>query len=183
MERPALVLVLLAGCWIGTEARPPAQTPAPVPARPSGRPPLEISLERTACLGRCPVYKIAIRDAGRVEWRGAANVAAPGPRTRPIQRADVDALDRELAAARFFDRDAFGFLPKEPVCVTSGNTRSCSFTSYTLCSDTSRTILTVRRGSLQHRIENDHCSDEDPALAELERRIIERAGVAPWIGR
>jgi len=179
MER--LALVLLAGCWTGTEARPAA--PEPTPARPNGRPTLEISLERTACLGRCPVYKVAIRDGGRVEWRGGANVAAPGSRTRRIERAALDVLDREVAAARFFDRDPFGYLPKEPICVTSGNTRSCSFTSHTFCSDTSRTILTVRRGDRQHRIENDHCSDEDPALAELELRILERAGVAPWIGR
>src|SRR5689334_25254204 len=125
MER--LALVLLAGCWTGTEARPAAPEPELPPARPSERPPLEISLERTACLGRCPVYKVAIRDDGRVEWRGAAHVAAPGARTRRIERAALDELDRELAAARFFDRDAFGALPKEAVCVMSGNVRSCSF--------------------------------------------------------
>jgi len=183
MERPALgpalSLSLLAGCWTGSTAQPAPPEPAP---RREG-PPLEISLERGPCFGSCPVYKLEIHGDGRVDWLGQQHVAAAGARAGRIAPADLDALDRELDAARFFDRDAFGKLPAEPTCVTQGNTRTCSFVSDTICSDTSPTLLIVRRGARVHRLRNDHCSDEDPALVELERRILERAGVAAWIGR
>jgi uncharacterized protein DUF6438 len=177
MER--LALVLLAACWTGSDAR----TAAPGPVAPREGPPLEISLERTPCFGTCPVYKLAIRDDGRVDWLGREHVAQVGARTRRIARADLDALDRDLEAARFFDRDLFGRVPQEPSCVTQGSTRSCTFTSDTICSDTSITILIVRRGRQLQRVHNEHCSDADPALDELERRILERAGAAAWIGR
>ena len=174
-----VALMLLAGCWTGSGAR----TEAPAPALPRTGPSLEISLEHGPCFGRCPVYKVTIGDDGRVAWLGGSDVAAAGARTRRITPADLDALDRELDAARFFERDRFGRLPREPICVTRGSVRSCTFPSETICSHTSRTILTVRRGHRAHRVENAHCSDEDAALAVLERRILERAGVAAWIGR
>ncbi len=172
-------LVLLAGCWTG--AGTPDATPEP--ALPRTRPALEITLERGPCFGTCPVFKLAIRDDGRVDWLGEEHVAALGSRTRVIARAELEALDREIDAARFFERDRFGRLPRKPVCVTRGNTRSCTFSSVMICSDSSHTILTVRRGRRSHRIDNAHCSDEDEALAELEQRILERAGAAAWIGR
>ena len=175
-----IVLVLLAGCWTGSGAR----TADPDEARPRDRAArLEISLERGSCFGPCPIYKLAIRADGRVEWRGAANVAAIGTRTSRIARAEIEALDREVEAARFFDRDRFGALPRELDCVTSGKTTTCTFTSDVICSSTSPTILTVRRGARSHRINVSHCADEDAALDRLEARIIERTSAAAWIGR
>src|SRR5688572_9820592 len=180
MERLARVapVLLLAGCWTGADA--PAA--APEPARPRGRPALEITIERGPCLGSCARFKLAIRDNGRVEWLGKEHVAAIGLRRGRISRDDLEELDREVDRAQFFARDRFGRLPRKPVCVTRGNTRSCTFTSETICGDTTHTILTVRRGARSHRIENDRCSDEDAALVELERRILERTGAAAWIG-
>lgn len=184
MERIALAALAVASaawtgaCWTGGST--PAAAPAPAMVR--ERPPLELSLARGPCFGTCPVFEVAIRDDGRVEWLGKAHVAVLGLRTRQIERAALDALDRELEAARFFDRDPAGHLPRKPSCVRRGNTMSCSFVSETICSDTSHTILTVRRGDRTHRIENAHCSDEDTALAALEAEILERAGVADWIG-
>lgn len=184
MARAALALALLAACWTGDAPRPAApESPAP----PRAGPPLEISLERSPCFGTCPVYKLAIRDDGRIDWLGREHVAALGARSRRITGADLDALDRALDraldAARFFDRDPFGRLPREPTCVTTGTTRTCTFASDIICSDTSSTILIVRRGRQVHRVQNEHCSDAAPALDELERQILERAGAAAWIGR
>lgn len=176
-----LALVLLAGCWTG--AAPLAESPEPRDAAaPRARPPLEIGLERGPCLGRCPEFELTIADDGHVRWWGKRNVAAIGHRTRRLAPADLDALDRELARARIFDRDENGHLPREPVCVQRGRSRSCSFSSSIVCSDTSHTTLRVRRGDRIHEIDDAHCSDEDAALIELERRIIESAGAATWIG-
>jgi hypothetical protein len=172
-------LVLLAGCWTAAGAR----TAEPAPESTAAGPDLEILLERTACFGRCPVFELAIRSDGRVDWTGEEHVAAIGRRTGRIRRDALESLDHEVALVRFFERDRYGKLPREPVCVTQGNTRSCTFTSETICGDTSRTILTVRRGARSHRIDVAHCSDDDPALDELEARIIARSGAAAWIGR
>ena len=173
-----LALVLLAGCWTGSDAR----TAAPEPARPGAPPTLEISLERGPCLGTCPVFKLVIRDSGRVDWLGEAHVAAIGARSGRISRTNLESLDQEVDLARFFARDRYGRIPHEPICVRRGNTRSCTFTSDVICSHTSHTILTVRRGRRSHRIDLAHCSDEDAALDELESRIIGRAGADEWIG-
>lgn len=178
LVRFALVL-LLAGCWTGGGA--PAA--APEPARPRDLPALEISLERGPCFGMCPQFKLTIRGDGRVDWVGKANVAAPGVRRGRISRDDLEALDREVDLARFFDRDRYGRIPREPVCTTRGNTRTCTFTSAVICGDISHSIITVRRGHHAHRIDFDHCAEDDDALDELEARIVMRAGAAPWIGR
>jgi len=174
-----IALVLLASCWTGPDARPATSAPAPPPALPA----FEISLERGPCFGDCPVYRLTIRGDGRVDWLGEEHVAAPGARSRQIAPADVQALENELAAARFFERDRSGRIPHGPTCVTSGSTRTCTFVSQTICGDTSPTILTVRRNGQVHQVQNDHCDDEDPVLAELERRILEHARATGWIER
>lgn len=174
-------LVVFVACWTG----PVDTTPAPSEPAPPPRPhrELEIQLQRTACFGMCPTYSVTIRRDGTVEWIGTANVVVPGPRTGRIDRAGLDAIDRKIDEARFFARDPFGHIPKEPVCVHTGNTTSCSFTSSTFCTDTSHTTLKIRRSGRSNTTDNAHCSDEDPELVELEDLIVERAGVAPWIGR
>lgn len=190
---PVLVLVLvpvlvpalaLVGCWTGAGAgeQPAKPAAASEPERPAPAH-FALVLERGACLGACPIYRIAIDASGRVQWRGERNVAAVGTREGRLSRADLEALERQVEAARFFERDAYGHLPREPICTTSGTTRTCSFSSYVVCSDTSHTIVTVRRGPRSHRINNPHCSDADLALEQLETLVIERTGAATWIGR
>jgi hypothetical protein len=182
MRPSALVsaLVLLGGCWTGSGEQPAKPATASAPTQPTH---FALVLERGACLGACPIYRLAIDASGRVQWRGEANVAVAGTREGRLSRADLEALEREVETARFFERDAYGHLPRVPTCVTTGNTRTCSFSSYVVCSDTSHTILTVRRGSRSHRINNPHCSDGDRALEQLESQVIERTGAAVWIGR
>jgi uncharacterized protein DUF6438 len=177
-----LVLVLvLAGCWTGGEPSPRAPETPDTP-RPHARD-LEITVERTMCFGACPVWKMTIHRDGKVEWLGEANVAAIGARERKMAVSDVATLDHELDVAKVFERDKFGHLPVNPTCTHSGSTTSCSFASVTICSDTSHTILTVRRDGATRRIDDSHCSDDDPALDVLEERIVTRARVLEWIGR
>ena len=55
-----------------------------------------ITLERTACFGSCPVYKVTIFDDGTVMFDGKESVKRPGMDVSRISTADVEALVREF---------------------------------------------------------------------------------------
>ena len=167
------LLVLAAGCWTGgTSAEPPKRD---VPST------FEVTMERTSCLGACPVYKVAIDGNGRVRWRGIANVVALGQRRAQVPVTRVGDLRRKLDEVRFFERDEVGELPAKPTCVTTAAGRSCSMSaSVTICSDTSRAVLTVRTEVARHTVTNDHC-DPSP-LDDVEALIDEIARTSMWTG-
>lgn len=93
-----VALLLLAGCWTGTAAPPPITETAP--AKPPLR--LRITLERTYCLGTCPVYTVTVYGDGRVAWNGMDNVAVVGPKQTRIERREVERLSRLVDRAHFF---------------------------------------------------------------------------------
>jgi hypothetical protein len=72
----------LAGCAHTPDAAPPAPSPAAPVSTPEPAPPPEdeLTLERTACSGACPVYTLAIHRDGRVHFVGVRDVAAEGAR-------------------------------------------------------------------------------------------------------
>lgn len=171
--------IALSACWTGTV--PVEQTPASRPA-PRDAPKLTIKLRRTACLGTCPTFLVVIHGDGRIEWDGRENVAAIGFRKRQIQPRAIEQIDRLLLKVRFFDRNESGELPQEPNCTTSGTTTSCSFeSSIAICSDTSRSIITVARDGTSHTVTNDHCGERTP-LDDLEDLIDQVAQLDAWIG-
>jgi hypothetical protein len=182
MRSFVLVAALYVGaCWTGSTQTVEDPNGVPPPA-PAGEPmKLRVKLERTACFGTCPTYTLIIGGSGAVEWNGTSNVAAPGHRSGRVQKRDLEELSRRLDRARFFERDQFGELPKEPECTRTGNSTSCSFsTSVSICSDTSHTIITVVRDGEAHKIDNDHCN-ETPELDELEEYIDRVAHTSAWI--
>ena len=75
------------------EVAPP---PAPEPE------PDELTLERTACSGECPVYTLTLRANGRVHFAGVADVAAIGERDWRMEPAFAKHLFSEFARADFF---------------------------------------------------------------------------------
>lgn len=178
--------VLLAGalvigaCWTGADGVP---VEAPIAAKPVDKQPLKlrVKLERTGCFGNCPAYQVTIDGSGRVEWIGHANVQAMGRRTGKVSRANLDELVRRLEVARFFERDEYGELPLKPECQTVGATTTCAFgASVSICSDTSRAIVTVVHGTRRNRVDNDHCNDR-PELEGLERFIDRIANTEAWV--
>ncbi len=77
--------------------------PAPAMAFPSTRgKPVVISLERTACFGRCPIYRVEIRGDGLVSYEGVRFVAVTGKRYRRISPAAVSRLVAQFRAADFY---------------------------------------------------------------------------------
>ena len=80
---------VLASLAFAAQLHTPVQTPV-------------ITLERTACFGVCPVYKVAIQEDGTVQYQGWEHVRVPGAHTWQIDPAAVAALAREMQEAGFF---------------------------------------------------------------------------------
>jgi len=172
--RAALALVV-AACWTGADAPITAPVAKPSPPAPVD---LRISLERTACFGRCATYNVTIYGDGSVHWHGIANVRELGERKATIPRARLDALAAAVDRSRFFELDERGQPSIEESCTRVGNTTSCNFTNVRVCSDTSHAIVVVRRNGRVHRIDDDHC--ESTPLARLEDMIDHVGGVERW---
>lgn len=140
----------------------------------------DITLERTMCFGTCPAYKVTLHDDGRVVWKGADDVAVKGEQTAHVSPDAVLQLREEVDRLKFFDRGTGGMIPKDPACLREGSKLTCDYGVYLLCTDTSHTVLTVRRGATTHTVDLDHCSASP--LDELEKKIDEAAGSDRWIG-
>lgn len=142
-----------------------------------------ITLERTACLGDCPVYRVTIHGNGKVDWEGIDNVAAMGrlDGKSVVSREKLEQLARQVDDARFFDRNQFGEIEQDPICSTAGSTTTCSFSAH-YCSDTTHAKITVSRNGRTKAIDNDHCDDK-PGIDELEETVDQLAGSLELIGR
>jgi len=142
-----------------------------------------ITLERTPCLGNCPVYKVTIHGNGKVDWEGVENVAAMGrlDAKSVVPRSQLEKLARQVDDARFFERDDNGELEQQPACTTTGSTTTCSFSAH-FCTDTTHAKITVSRNGRTKRIDNDHC-DAMPGIDEIEDTVDQLAGSAELIGR
>ena len=64
--------------------------------------PFEVTLTRTACLGACPQYSLAVDANCRVSYTGTANVRVRGDRTARISRRRVEQLLAAVRRARYF---------------------------------------------------------------------------------
>jgi hypothetical protein len=66
----------------------------------------EITLERTECLGRCPVYHVALRRDGSCIWTGHAWTERLGVHAAAVISEDFDRLASTVEALGFFDLEA-----------------------------------------------------------------------------
>lgn len=83
-----MIQLLLALCLL------PATTRVPV-----------ITLERTACFGSCPVYKLTIFDDGKVLFDGKEFVKRPGMDTSQITKSQLEDLIRQFEKIDFLNLD------------------------------------------------------------------------------
>jgi hypothetical protein len=74
---------------------------ASAPAQDGDR--VQISLERTACFGKCPDYVVTLGWDGTVHYEGRQFVRVRGARTWKIDPAVVYALARDMEKAGFFE--------------------------------------------------------------------------------
>jgi hypothetical protein len=166
MPKSTALLLLVLACAPRNEIPPSTETAAPINDQ-SGP---VITLERTACFGSCPVYRIAASAAGDVTYEGRANVRRLGTATGQIPAARVEALLSELDRAGYFSF-ATRYTAAEPTCGR-------------YATDSPSAITSVRVGNRTKRIEHDYgCGAAPGALVVLERRIDEVLGSSEWTGR
>ena len=126
-----------------------------------------IQLQRTSCLGTCPVYTVTIDARGTVTYVGERSVRIVGRRTAQIAPSVVATLLARAEHIRFFDmRDAYRVIQYP----------NGSFGSPT---DFPTKIVTVTVNGRTKRVE-DYVAAPD-ALGEFEREIDEAAGTKRWI--
>jgi hypothetical protein len=119
---------------------------------------LLIKLERTACLGNCPVYSVTLDAQGNVTYEGARFVSVEGRQTDRIPTSAVVALLATATRIGFYDlRDSY----RAPI------------------SDLPTSFVTMTANGRTKRID-DHFG-APPGLKEFERQIDEAARTARWV--
>jgi hypothetical protein len=126
-----------------------------------------IVLERTACFGECPVYKVTIDARGNITYDGVKFVLIEGRQTARIPLSRVAALVQTVDRIRFFElRDRY---------LTIVNPDG----SEQMVTDLPTVFVTVTKDGRSKRVE-DYFGTPD-GLKQLERQIDEAAGTKRWI--
>lgn len=158
--RTVLVATALAACH--------SSTPAPAPA-PAADEAAAVTLERTPCFGRCPVYSVAITKSGLVRYEGKRFVADSGSESARIDPSAVESLLAELDRGGYFGFDD-RYVSGAPACGP-------------YATDLPSAITSVDDGDRSKQIQHDHgCSHAPALLSSLEKRIDEVAGTSKWTG-
>ena len=146
----ALCTFLLASC---------ASTPPPVATSSY----TAVTLERTPCFGRCPVYTVTIYGDGTVRYEGKEHVKVKGSQTRVISPDRVRQLVAEIERAGYFSlNDAYNayMVTDAPSAITS-------------------VTVEGRTKRVNHYLGDRNAPKE---LLVLENRVDEVAGSADWVG-
>jgi hypothetical protein len=164
----ALCLLMLTAFACAPRSNIPPPTESSVTT--SGSAPYAVTLYRSPCYARCPVYEVSVTPDGVVKYEGRDQVLRHGTKTARIPQGRVDALIGELEAAGYF-KFASRYRPSERVCGR-------------YVPDAPTVITTVKLGGVTKRIEHDHgCGSSPMALKVLESRIDEVLGTGRWTGR
>jgi hypothetical protein len=130
----------------------------------------QITLERTACFGTCPVYQLTIKSDGSVTFDGHRFTKTIGSATGKINQADFRALVSEFEKINYFSL---------PDAYTPG-TKECPRTITDMPSANTSIHLHGREKSVAHYY---GCGTEGvlQKLTTLEDKIDEVAGTQKWI--
>ena len=119
-----------------------------------------ITLERTACYGTCPVYKVTIYEDGKVLYNGEQFVENKGEHDFRISPAKVKDLINE-----FYEIDYFSLHNEYTANIT----------------DLPTTITSIKIAGQAKRVSNYYGAPEK--LRELEDMIDEVTNSQRWIGK
>lgn len=164
--RPLVLAVLLAtGC--GQPAPPPPEAPAQLsnaaPVTATEPHVVLATLERTACYGTCPIYKVTVYRDGAIEWAGEKFVKVVGAASGHATAAQLQKLRDAFARADYAAlRDKY-----ESYDVTDNPSAITSF------SDGGR-VKTV-----SHYYGDTHVPE---SLGQLETAIDEILETTRWVG-
>jgi len=129
-----------------------------------------ITLERTACFGTCPMYKLTIDSDGTVTFVGERFTKTIGEATGKISPNDFRQFVSEFEKINYFSLPD-SFLPGTPVCPERVTDMPSANTSIRL------------KGKTKSVSHYHGCGDSGvlPKLTALENKIDEVAGTQKWI--
>jgi acetamidase/formamidase len=129
-----------------------------------------ITLERTACFGTCPIYRVTIASDGTVIFEGRDFVKTKGKATGQIKPDDYQKLVNEFEKIKYFSLDD-KYEPGSSGCTVAATDNPSAQTSIKINGKTK---------SVSHYY---GCRDSEVlrALSALERKIDEVAGTEKWL--
>lgn len=121
-----------------------------------------ITLERSACFGSCPMYKLTIYGNGKVVYEGIEYVKVKGKRTGTISPEDFSRLMNEFQRAQYFDlADSYSGGPTDAAYV----------------------ITSLKIAGKNKTVNHYLASPDAPSkLTELEKKIDGAVKVQRWVG-
>ena len=130
----------------------------------------KVTMHRSACLGRCPVYTVKVSSNGKVAFHGEKFVASSGKRVGIAYMSDLVRLDQAIAAAGFLS------LRREYQSGDDGCTLWVT--------DQSTVDINVTTGGTAHPVTYYYgCTvDVGPSIDKLSKTIDEIARVHQWVG-
>lgn len=162
--------LLLAALALGCAETLPAPPATPTEPPPTATADTLVSLRRTACYGRCPVYAVSVDGAGTVRYVGERHVRVAGARTATVDRAAVAALVAAFAAAGH---------AAMPDSLTWGSDACEAFAT-----DHPGAVTTLRAGGAEKAVVHNHgCAGFDgrDALVALEDEVDRALGTSRWV--
>ncbi len=125
-------------------------------------PQVALTLERTACYGFCPIYKLTVYGNGKVVYKGERFVKVTGTRTTTISQTAVRKLIADFQKINYFRlQDSY----------TGGHT------------DAPSAITSLTMGKKQKTVNHYLASPNAPTrLTELENKIDAVVNSKQWIG-
>jgi acetamidase/formamidase len=129
-----------------------------------------ITLERTACFGSCPIYKLAIASDGTITFVGERFTKTQGIATGRISASDFRRLVAEFEKIDYFSLPS-DFSPGTKVCPQ-------------MVTDMPSAITSIRLKGKSKTVSHYYgCGDSGvlPKLTALENKIDEVAGTQKWI--
>ena len=120
--------------------------------------PIEITLERTACFGRCPVNTVTISGDGTVSYAGRQFVSMTGKQQSHVDPSAVRALVKEFEAIDSFAlRDEYRSVENPDGTVTE-------------VTDLPTQFVSLRAGGRSKRVEDYFGAKEPPRFGAPDRR-------------
>jgi len=129
-----------------------------------------ITLERSACFGACPVYKLTIYDDGKVEYEGHEWVKRKGKAQGQITKEALEKLVGEFEKIDYFNLDYF----------YHNEGKNCP----TLWSDHPTAVTSLEWKGKKKKISHYHGCKGTTVLAQLtalEDKIDDVVNSAQWI--
>ena len=136
---------------------------------------IRLSLERTRCLGSCPIYSVTLSGDGRVVYRGTDHVAVTGIQETAISDDDLIVLVNEFLRAHFFDaKDAY----RERELISLEPERKYLLLNEVV-TDRPSTILSLKLGDREKRVILYH--NYPAELYDLAGLVDRMSGVTKWV--